>query len=86
MGCNLTSDQSINDLRKLAEKARSRGDECLAVILAGVDLYVSLGRELELLDSMRQFEADIRPAVEGTPTADELERLYRENPDSRSSG
>jgi hypothetical protein len=77
MASNVTSDQSLSDLRQLAEKARSRGDEHLAVILVGVDLYVSLGRELELLESMRQFEAEIRPAVEGTPTAAELDRLYR---------
>ena len=86
MGCNLTSDQSLHDLRKLAETARSRGDECLAVILEGVELYVCLGRELELLESMRRFEAGIRPAVEGTPSAADLERLYRRDPDdSRSS-
>jgi hypothetical protein len=79
---NLTSDQSLSDLRQLAEKARWRGDECLAVILAGIELYISLGRELELLETMREFEADIRPAVEGTPTAAELERLYRDEADA----
>ena len=53
----------------------------MAVMLAGIEVYVSLGREIELLDLMRKFEAEIRPAVEGTPSADDLERLYRRNPE-----
>jgi hypothetical protein len=77
-----TSEQSLRELRELAHKAQTRGDKYLAVILAGVDLYLSLGRELELLEVMRQFESDIRPAVEGTPSAADLERLYHRSPNT----
>jgi hypothetical protein len=80
-----TSEQSLRELRNLAEAARLRGDECLAVLLAGIELYVSLGREVELLEIMRQFEKDIRPAVEGTPSAAELERLYRRDIEDRDT-
>jgi hypothetical protein len=86
MGCQPTSEESLRELRAVAEAARRRGDECLAVLLAGIDLYVSVGREVELLEIMHEFEKDIRPAVEGTPSAAELERLYKRNPeDSQSS-
>ena len=57
-------------------KARRREDECFAVLLEGVKMYVSLGREIDLLEAMRDFERDMRLAVEGTPTAEELHRLY----------
>jgi hypothetical protein len=47
-------------------------------------MYVSLGREIDLLEAMRDFERELRPAVEGTPSAAELHRLY--NRPEQSSG
>ncbi len=70
------SQESIRDLRKLISSARTRGDESLSVLLEGVSLYVSLGREIDLLSVMREFEREMRPALEGTPSVEELERLY----------
>jgi hypothetical protein len=70
------SESSREELRNLIESAKSRGDDALAVILQGVELYISLGREFDLLESMRSFEREIRPAVEGTPSALDLHRLY----------
>jgi hypothetical protein len=58
-----------------------RGDYCLAVLLAGVELYVSIGREWELLEVMRKFAHDAEDMVRNTPSAAELKRLYeREDP------
>lgn len=74
----------MHDLSQLIDKARQRGDEWFAVLLEGVAMYVSLGREIDLLEAMRDFERDVRPAVEGTPSAAELERLY--NQPEKSSG
>jgi hypothetical protein len=39
-------------------------------------MYVSLGREVDLLEAMRDFEREVRPAVEGTPSVEELHQLY----------
>ena len=51
------------------------------MLLGGVDLYVSVGREWELLEVMRRFAHDAQDMVRNTPTADELQRLYdREEP------
>jgi hypothetical protein len=66
----------LNDIEDLIGKARERGDECFAVLLEGVRMYLSLGREIDLLEAMRDFERDVRPAVEGTPSAADLHRLY----------
>jgi hypothetical protein len=41
-----------------------------------VELYVRAGRDLELLETMRQHADDMRDAIENTPTADDLKRLY----------
>lgn len=41
-----------------------------------MELYAPAGRELELLDLMRQHAEELRDTVAGTPTADELRRLY----------
>ena len=49
-----------------------------------MELYATLGREFELLEIMRTFAHDIHEAVEGTPTAKELEELF--NRQSRSRG
>jgi len=66
----------MEDLRRLRQKANERGDECLAMLLAGVELYVSVGREWELLETMRQFAHDAEEMVRNTPTASELRQLY----------
>lgn len=76
MACRPASPESVHELRRLRDAAFERGDDCLGALLAGVDLYVSLGRELELLKDMRQFAADIHDAVAHTPTAEDLRRLY----------
>jgi len=62
-----------------------RGDECLSLLLAGVDLYVSVGREWELLEIMRNFAHDAEDMVKNTPSAADLKRLYeRDDRDSRN--
>ena len=70
------NDERLQDLEDLIAKARERGDEWFAVLLEGVRMYVWLGREIDLLEAMREFEREVRPAVEGTPSAAELHRLY----------
>jgi hypothetical protein len=65
-------------LRKLREQASERGDQCLAMLLGGVELYVSVGREWELLEIMRQFAHNADEMVRNTPTASDLKRLYEE--------
>jgi hypothetical protein len=67
-------------LRKLRYKLIERGDERLALLLAGVELYATLGREYELLDIMRVFAHEMHEAVQGTPTAVELEDLFNREP------
>jgi hypothetical protein len=76
MSCRPTTAESLDGLRELQRSAANRGDICLSLLLAGVDLYVRAGRELELLEVMRQHADEIRDAVENTPTADDLKRLY----------
>jgi hypothetical protein len=76
MSCRPTTAESLDGLRQLQRTAADRGDICLSLLLAGVDLYVRAGRELELLETMRQHADDLREAVENTPTADDLKRLY----------
>jgi len=63
-------------LRKLRTVTAERGEECLSALLAGVDLYVSLGQEIELLQIMRDHSASLRESIEGTPSAEDLRRLY----------
>jgi hypothetical protein len=63
-------------LRRLREQVSGRGDERLALLLAGVDMYVSIGHEWELLEIMRQFAHDAEDMVRNTPRASELKRLY----------
>jgi hypothetical protein len=50
--------------------------------LAGLDLYVSIGRELELVELMRDEAGQMREAIEHTPSAKDLEELYRWNPET----
>jgi hypothetical protein len=76
MSCRPATPESLDSLRELQQAAAQRGDRCLATLLAGVELYVRAGREMELLDLMRRNAEEMRDAVAGTPTADELRRLY----------
>jgi hypothetical protein len=71
-----TSSESLDALRELQRSATFRGDHCFALLLAGVDLYSRAGREIELLEIMRQNAEEMREAVENTPSADDLRRLY----------
>jgi len=81
MACHPPDPDLLSALRRLRDEASHRGDECLALLLAGVDLYVSMGREWELLDIMRKFAHDAEEMVHNTPTAADLKRLYdREDP------
>ena len=75
-----TSQESLAALRRLRKQARQRGDETLGVLLAGVELYLSLGREYDLLEIMRKFADEMKEPVEKTPTVEELEELYRREP------
>jgi hypothetical protein len=76
MGCHPASRESVQELRRLRDRAAERGDDCLATLLAGVDLYVSLGREIELLEVMRRFAHQVHGSVQNAPTAEDLKRLY----------
>lgn len=76
MICHPPHPDSISSLRRLREEAAERGDDCLALLLAGVDLYVSVGREWELLEIMRKFAHDAEDMIRNTPSASELKRLY----------
>jgi len=74
------SNESMELLRRLRQEVAERGDERLAMLLAGVELYAILGREFELLETMRAFAHEIHEAVEGTPSAKELEELFNREP------
>jgi hypothetical protein len=75
-----TSDESVELLRRTRNRIAELGDERLALLLAGVELYALMGREFELLEVMRTFAHDMHEAVEGTPSAKELEDLFYRNP------
>jgi hypothetical protein len=75
-----TSDESLELLRRLRHQVATRGDSNLALLLAGVELYATLGREFDLLDVMRTFAHDMHEAVEGTPTIKELDELFNRKP------
>ena len=64
-------------LRRLRDETRSSGDDTFNTLLSGLELYMALGREFELLEHMRHFAEEMRESVENTPTASDLERLYR---------
>jgi len=55
MTCQPPHPDSLTGLRRLREEVNERGDECLAMLLAGVEVYASVGREWELLETMRKF-------------------------------
>lgn len=67
---------SLRDLRRLQQEVKERGDECLALLLAGLDVYTSVGREWELLEIMRKFAHEAEEMVHNTPSAAELRKLY----------
>jgi hypothetical protein len=75
-----TSDESVELLRRLRHKVAERGDNRLALLLAGVELYAIMGREFELLEIMRTFAHEMHEAVEGTPSIKELEDLFNREP------
>ena len=76
MLCQPPHPDSIMGLRRLYEEVRQRRDECLAMLLAGLDMYTAVGREWELLDTMRNFAHHAEEMVRNTPTVAELRRLY----------
>jgi hypothetical protein len=80
MSWHPTDPESIELLRRLRYKITELGDTRLALVLAGVELYATLGREYELLEVMRSFAHDMHDAVQGTPTAKELEELFHREP------
>jgi len=75
-----TNPESLELLRRLRNELVERGDERLALLLAGVELYATLGREYELLDIMRLFAHEMHEAVQGTPTAIALDELFNREP------
>jgi len=83
MECHPPHPESLTGLRRLQEEVRQRGDECLALLLGGVDVYTCVGREWELLEIMRKFAHDAEEMVRNTPSAAELKRLYERDDISR---
>jgi hypothetical protein len=84
MVCQPPHPDSLSGLRRLREEVSQRGDECLAMLLAGIDMYTSVGREWELLEVMRRFAHESEEMVQNTPTAAELKKLYeRDDTESR---
>ena len=78
MTCQPPHPESLTALRQLQNEVRQRGDECLAMLLAGVEMYAAVGREWELLEIMRQFAHDAEEMVRNTPSAAELKKLYEQ--------
>ncbi len=76
MACQPPHPESLTGLRRLREEVAQRGDECLAMLLAGVDMYTAVGREWELLEIMRKFAHESEEMVRNTPSAAELKKLY----------
>lgn len=84
MVCQPPNPESIMALRRLRNEAEERGDECLAMLLAGVEMYIAVGREWELLEIMRNFAHDAEEMVHNTPSAADLQRLYEGEDEDRS--
>jgi len=84
MACQPPHPESLTGLRRLQREEKERGDECLAMLLAGVDLYTSVGREWELLEVMRNFAHDAEEMVHNTPSAAELKKLYERTDTGRA--
>jgi hypothetical protein len=76
MVCQPPHPDSIGGLRRLQVEVRQRGDDCLAMLLAGVEMYAAVGREWELLEVMRNFAHDAEEMVRNTPSAVQLKKLY----------
>ena len=76
MTCQPPHPDSLMGLRRFREEVSERGDQCLALLLAGVEVYASAGREWELLETMRKFAHEAEEMVHNTPTAAELKRLF----------
>ena len=86
MTCQPPHPESLTELRRLQNEVRQRGDQCLAMLLAGVEMYAAVGREWELLDVMRQFAHEAEDMVRNTPSAADLKKLYeREDGKAESS-
>lgn len=81
MPCPPISEDSRHRLLELRDRVHRRGEDCLAILLTGVDLFVSIGKEIELLEMMRAYADHMRDAIEHTPSAKELEDLYHWNPE-----
>ena len=75
-----TSPESLESIQRLRKEVEERGDRRLALLLAGLELYATMGREFELLEIMRAFAYEMHEAVQGTPTASELENLFNREP------
>ena len=78
MSCQPPHPDSLSSLRQLREETQQRGDECLALLLAGVEVYASVGREWDLLEVMRKFAHDSEDMVRNTPSAADLQKLYEQ--------
>ena len=76
MVCQPPHPESITGLRRLQQEVKQRGDDCLAMLLAGVDVYAVVGREWELLEVMRKFAHEADEMVRNTPSAEELKKLF----------
>ncbi len=85
MACQPPHPESLESLRRLQKEVKQRGDECLAMLLAGVDVYTAVGREWELLEIMRKFAHEAEEMVRNTPSAAELKKLYEREDGGRSS-
>ena len=85
MVCQPPHPDSIAGLRRLRGEVLQRGDECLAMLLAGVDMYTAVGREWELLEIMRKFAHDAEEMVRNTPSAAELKKLYERGDEGQSA-
>src|SRR5438876_651426 len=72
MLCQPPHPDSLADLRRLRDEIKRRGDDGLAVLLSGVDMYVSMGREWELLEVMQKFVRDYVEILRNTPSAADL--------------
>lgn len=85
MVCQPPHPESLVSLRRLQREVKQRGDECLALLLAGVDVYMSIGREWELLEVMREFAHNAEDMVRNTPSAAELKKLYERDDADRAA-
>ncbi len=83
MTCQPPHSDSLRGLRRLRAEVSERGDECLALLLAGVEVYTSVGREWELLETMRKFAHEAEEMVQNTPSAAELKRLFEREDSGR---